>query len=98
MNRCRQESHDCDRVVEIGGEIVDEGGQVNDGQEEHSDEREECGGLKSHACSIPADGRLRWYEKAPLACGRGSLPAAEREYRSEERRVGKECRSRWSPY
>ena len=21
-----------------------------------------------------------------------------REYRSEERRVGKECRSRWSPY
>src|SRR2546422_11094993 len=24
--------------------------------------------------------------------------AAEREGRSEERRVGKECRSRWSPY
>src|SRR5256885_12953299 len=23
---------------------------------------------------------------------------AMREYRSEERRVGKECRSRWSPY
>ena len=22
----------------------------------------------------------------------------EDEYRSEERRVGKECRSRWSPY
>src|SRR2546430_11545323 len=22
----------------------------------------------------------------------------DREYRSEERRVGKECRSRWSPY
>ena len=22
----------------------------------------------------------------------------ERKYRSEERRVGKECRSRWSPY
>ena len=22
----------------------------------------------------------------------------ERHYRSEERRVGKECRSRWSPY
>src|SRR3989454_9829188 len=28
--------------------------------------------------------------------GRGPLPRAER--RSEERRVGKECRSRWSPY
>ena len=24
--------------------------------------------------------------------------AFEEEYRSEERRVGKECRSRWSPY
>src|SRR5438309_7770093 len=25
-------------------------------------------------------------------------PPATPEYRSEERRVGKECRSRWSPY
>ena len=25
-------------------------------------------------------------------------PSGEREFRSEERRVGKECRSRWSPY
>src|SRR3712207_9573950 len=25
-------------------------------------------------------------------------PLREAEYRSEERRVGKECRSRWSPY
>ena len=24
--------------------------------------------------------------------------SSEEEYRSEERRVGKECRSRWSPY
>ena len=24
--------------------------------------------------------------------------AANRQFRSEERRVGKECRSRWSPY
>ena len=29
---------------------------------------------------------------------RGSEGSVEREYRSEERRVGKECRSRWSPY
>src|SRR5256885_7262535 len=27
-----------------------------------------------------------------------SLPASASEDRSEERRVGKECRSRWSPY
>ena len=28
----------------------------------------------------------------------GATPVAERVVRSEERRVGKECRSRWSPY
>ena len=33
---------------------------------------------------------------APSVAG-GRLPAHER-HRSEERRVGKECRSRWSPY
>ena len=30
--------------------------------------------------------------------GGGTLEAGEPEDRSEERRVGKECRSRWSPY
>ena len=38
------------------------------------------------------------------ACALGQLPAesakllADAGIRSEERRVGKECRSRWSPY
>ena len=27
-----------------------------------------------------------------------TLVRSGKEYRSEERRVGKECRSRWSPY
>ena len=30
--------------------------------------------------------------------GEGDEPPAEQKARSEERRVGKECRSRWSPY
>src|SRR5258708_32719155 len=30
--------------------------------------------------------------------GRSGLPRTYEAYRSEERRVGKECRSRWSPY
>jgi len=30
--------------------------------------------------------------------GRGLICAAMTQERSEERRVGKECRSRWSPY
>jgi len=29
---------------------------------------------------------------------RGQRPSRRRVWRSEERRVGKECRSRWSPY
>src|SRR5574340_1014686 len=33
------------------------------------------------------------YAKAPAAIAAGNAPD-----RSEERRVGKECRSRWSPY
>ena len=37
-----------------------------------------------------------------LGCGKGGflsqLASAHPENRSEERRVGKECRSRWSPY
>ena len=39
--------------------------------------------LKSHLAKLPDTGRL--------GPGKG-------EPRSEERRVGKECRSRWSPY
>src|SRR2546422_8573975 len=35
----------------------------------------------------------------PAELGRRALEAADRlRERSEERRVGKECRSRWSPY
>ena len=35
---------------------------------------------------------------AVLACGGSPIMADEPLCRSEERRVGKECRSRWSPY
>ena len=31
-------------------------------------------------------------------CGSGDDTSADKGTRSEERRVGKECRSRWSPY
>src|SRR3712207_7591546 len=40
--------------------------------------------------------------KPPVGAASGSqastLPDWDHHYRSEERRVGKECRSRWSPY
>ena len=37
---------------------------------------------------------------ARMTTAGASMPAPQAEYedRSEERRVGKECRSRWSPY
>ena len=35
---------------------------------------------------------------AAVAVGVGSLDNPDSVLRSEERRVGKECRSRWSPY
>ena len=34
----------------------------------------------------------------PCALTIGTYMAARKRERSEERRVGKECRSRWSPY
>ena len=42
---------------------------------------------------IPDTGPHR-YQRALRTCG----PVSEIQLRSEERRVGKECRSRWSPY
>ena len=37
-------------------------------------------------------------EPAPLACASNTRFFSPTPERSEERRVGKECRSRWSPY
>ena len=39
-----------------------------------------------------------WVEFIKCMRGAGIQVEALIEYRSEERRVGKECRSRWSPY
>ena len=56
--------------------------------------------LTSLRCSGPessrpsASTRPRWAPRPPACAG----PEPTRLTRSEERRVGKECRSRWSPY
>ena len=61
-----------------------------------------CGALPADAVEGPALERgtavtdpvaLRELDRGRFAVGRMLWPA-----RSEERRVGKECRSRWSPY
>src|SRR2546422_1508454 len=49
-------------------------------------------------------GWMRWYQRlaeritAPLSDAVTTCSEEVRRQRSEERRVGKECRSRWSPY
>src|SRR5260221_14335839 len=39
---------------------------------------------------------IPWFDLAGMVLAPGTLDTIE--FRSEERRVGKECRSRWSPY
>src|SRR6266508_1114987 len=54
-------------------------------------------GELQHACfGVPQEPH-RVHERSAVA-GDGAEVAEERACRSEERRVGKECRSRWSPY
>src|ERR1017187_8267309 len=50
---------------------------------------------------LPFWGDKTMEQRAPWGKPRGMESIAARrqlQYRSEERRVGKECRSRWSPY
>src|SRR2546430_6623403 len=48
--------------------------------------------LTADACAALAEGEIRQKRHA------FDTSVSHQEYRSEERRVGKECRSRWSPY
>ena len=50
--------------------------------------------LRQVPYSVMVDARIR----ATKAGIQLSMDEIEAQYRSEERRVGKECRSRWSPY
>ena len=55
--------------------------------------RDEAAWLVLHALQWPLDADLHG------EAGAAPVPAEARaQLRSEERRVGKECRSRWSPY
>src|SRR3712207_7341003 len=60
-------------------------------------------------CALPISARgaggvrfaVAWKDRTRPGCGherRGQCAHARLAARSEERRVGKECRSRWSPY
>ena len=55
-------------------------------------------GLRNLPFMIFAGGKDAAYNRNKVAAEWGVKLAKLREGRSEERRVGKECRSRWSPY
>jgi hypothetical protein len=56
--------------------------------------------------ALVASASAQWYGTAPRAFNENNIQLfwdgvgyeVEQSNRSEERRVGKECRSRWSPY
>src|SRR5260221_11220642 len=54
--------------------------------------------LRSKAISKVTDNRLRKIAQETVSTLTDVRPIWNYETRSEERRVGKECRSRWSPY
>src|SRR5256885_7972732 len=49
-------------------------------------------------CSRGVCGSLISQRHPQITCVKDHRDGAPRRHRSEERRVGKECRSRWSPY
>src|SRR5690348_17774761 len=56
------------------------------------------GDWSSDVCSSDLGRVLAEAQAQHLAAGGTRFRTLTRELRSEERRVGKECRSRWSPY
>src|SRR5437588_8232465 len=52
----------------------------------------------SDVCSSDLAAQRRDAVRQAISHGAGTLASKEKPTRSEERRVGKECRSRWSPY
>src|SRR3712207_9032657 len=55
-------------------------------------------GLALDAAQAKTDAALKAHMHLIIAAGGGERDYAVDGQRSEERRVGKECRSRWSPY
>src|SRR6267143_622319 len=77
-----------DRLQPVGGNVHEDEGGADGGEED-------CGERRADDRAGPAQDRdaadHRGRDHVELEVGRNG-------HRSEERRVGKECRSRWSPY
>src|SRR3989440_8690837 len=69
----------------------------------NDDDRNRIDKLRDYDCSwgMPGIGRFRvniLRQRSPFMIVMRVIPFDVPTFRSEERRVGKECRSRWSPY
>ena len=53
---------------------------------------------ESGSCVRTLEGHENWVLSVAYRSDGKQLASASADKRSEERRVGKECRSRWSPY
>src|SRR2546430_4092875 len=70
-------------------------------EEGYLDVTQRCGGSYARARDLAGEIKAAVRKEQRLTCSIGIAPtkaAAKIASRSEERRVGKECRSRWSPY
>src|SRR5439155_15174120 len=63
-----------------------------------SSDLKKSGGNATAVCQRVEDNAFHRTRRSRIALTRGSSALAPDFFRSEERRVGKECRSRWSPY
>ena len=57
-----------------------------------------CVNYYSYLTTNQADSQPGWAKKDRFDSSNTTLSRIKNHVRSEERRVGKECRSRWSPY
>jgi len=64
-------------------------------QAKHLKSRLETAGVKA---DIHNEGHLQKVAFMSKPQANAKVMVTEEDFRSEERRVGKECRSRWSPY
>ena len=59
---------------------------------------EDAGATFANAVALDPENLIALRHLGDIARMHGDLAGARDWFRSEERRVGKECRSRWSPY
>src|ERR1044072_3667214 len=89
---------------EVGGTGVFDGMEGDGGSGEDGRDSESGGEDVEEAAEESADGRLKTFTASSgESAGEnvkdsGAGSDGQKKCRSEERRVGKECRSRWSPY